>query len=287
MLTVCLASARKICTIIWIFCSWVRISFMIAFKIIQDTCSCRTLLKKFLGWYQKYVIVCVKNFLKVCSNCWRKKHLSSGEWHNFLQFTSGNIVFYRNSEDEVCAPEKSPNSPKNSAWVIDRLKLCIDLGVYAEYFRYSNNTKLSSLTGHCACTHLVLSILSYCCPDIFKLFQSIFLATPSNLISMTDELALVHQAVVDRRIYKGGQTLLCSGSNLLLNTEFKGPPPVNITPLFLSLCDTFIWWHWNNVILWFRCLLPWREPVFKISPRIWGLRIMEDSTSILRHWKVW
>lgn len=122
----------KICAIIWIFCSWGRIFFMIAFKIIQDTCSCRTLLNTFLGWYQKYMFVCVINFLKICSDCWGKQYLSPEEWHNFLQFTVGNVVFYRNLEDEVCAPEKSPNSQKNSVWVIARLKLCIDLGAYAE-----------------------------------------------------------------------------------------------------------------------------------------------------------
>lgn len=68
---------------------------------------------------------------------------------------------------------------------------------------------------------------------------------PSNLICMMLKLALVHQP--DRRIYKGGQTPLCSGSNMLLNTEFKGTPLVNVAPLFLSSCDTFIWWHWNEV----------------------------------------
>jgi len=111
--------------------------------------------------------------------------------------------------------------------VIARLKLCIDLGVYAEYFRYSN---------------LVLSILSYCCADILS-FSGAFFCMPSNLMCITDELALVHQPVVDRRIYKGGQTPLCSGSNMLLKTTLKGMPPVNIAPLFLSSCDTFICWH--------------------------------------------
>lgn len=87
----------------------------------------------------------------------------------------------------------------------------------------------------------------------FKLFQSIFLATPCNLICMTDELALVHQSVVDGKIYKGGQTPLCSGSNMFLNTAFEGSPPVKC-----STISSFIMWCLYKMAL--KCPLLLSEP---------------------------
>lgn len=55
----------------------------------------------------------------------------------------------------------------------------------------------------------------------FLPFLCIFLATPSVLLCLMDLLAQVHEPVVDRSIYKAGQTLLCCGSNILLSNSQK------------------------------------------------------------------
>lgn len=132
------------------------VSSLVAFRIIQHTCGCRTQLKDedvvvegedVLGCCWKYTCISlyiyIMNFLKISSNSWRNNLfffllllLKNGA---FLHFTVEIVVFYRNWEDEVCAPGNSSNSPKNSVWVIE---------AYVAYFRYSHNTNLKPGSMH-------------------------------------------------------------------------------------------------------------------------------------------
>lgn len=84
----------------------------------------------------------------------------------------------------------------------------------------------------------------------FLPFLCIFLATPSVLLCMMDLLAQVHEPVVDRSVYKAGQTLLCCGSNILLSNSQKNRTcecgPISSLVMW-HWCDTWRWWQWNEM----------------------------------------
>lgn len=205
------------------------------------------------------------NFLKISRNCWRKKHLLK----NSVIFYSGECsVLLKFRRWSLCLREITKFT-KEFCLGESRLKLCTDLGVYAEYFRYSN---------------LVFSVLFYCCADNLSFSRAFFL--PCHLMWYV-------------WWWVGSGPPTSAGGFMKADTvmqwlKYASKHIIQRNPTCkCSHIISFITWHLyvvalkRGVIIWFTCLLPVCEPGFTMSPRIWALRMMEDSASMHVHWNVW